>query len=145
MYSKNKLHFLEISLHLKSVHFKKTVAQSSFLSKVFSFLLKSKQSQWKVQHFWKKWGFCNCLLKMNGLYEMYLIYIGSQLSNITFKKSVGLGPHNLKRNPIVEFVPHFGPQLCGAACPPRTGSGKRFFFRRSDFLQKHRVMNFHIL
>ena len=30
---------------LKSVHFKKTVAQASFLSKVLSFLLKSKQSQ----------------------------------------------------------------------------------------------------
>ena len=29
---------------LKFIHFKKTVAQSSFLSKVLSFLLKSKQS-----------------------------------------------------------------------------------------------------
>ena len=48
---------------LKSIHFKKTVAQSSF----FSFFLKSKQSQRKRQHFWKKWGLCNCLLKMNGL------------------------------------------------------------------------------
>ena len=35
---------------LKSVHFKKTVAQSSFLSKVLSFLLKSKQSQRKWQN-----------------------------------------------------------------------------------------------
>ena len=52
---------------LKSVHFKKTVAQSSFLSKVLSFLLKSKQSQQKGQHFWKKWGLRNCLLKINGL------------------------------------------------------------------------------
>ena len=32
---------------LKSVHFKKAVPQSSFLSKVLSFLLKSKQSQQK--------------------------------------------------------------------------------------------------
>ena len=54
-------------LYLKSVHFKKTVAQSSFLSKMLSFLLKSKQSQRKWQHFWKKWGLRNCLLKMNGL------------------------------------------------------------------------------
>ena len=53
---------------LKSVHCKKTVAQSSFLSKLLSFLLKSKQSQRKWQHFWKKWGFCNCLLKINGIY-----------------------------------------------------------------------------
>ena len=51
---------------LKSVHFKKTVAQSSFLSKVFAFLLKSKQNQRKWQHFWKKCGLLNCLLKMNG-------------------------------------------------------------------------------
>ena len=58
-------------LHLlKSVHFKKTVAQSSFLSKVLSFLLKSKQSQrkWRL---WKKWGLRNCLLKMNGLYLLW--------------------------------------------------------------------------
>ena len=52
---------------LKSVHFKRRVAQSSFLSKVLSSLLKSKQSQRKWQHFWKKWGSRNCLLKMNGL------------------------------------------------------------------------------
>ena len=37
-----------------AVHFKKTVAQSSFLSRVLSFLLKSKQSQRKWQHFWMK-------------------------------------------------------------------------------------------
>ena len=58
---------IKFSSHLKLVHFKKTVAQSSFLSKVLSFLLKSKQSQRKWQHFWKKWGLRNCLLKMNGL------------------------------------------------------------------------------
>ena len=51
---------------LKSVHFKKTVAQSSFLSKVLSFLLTMFWFQWKW-HFWKKLGLCNCLLKMNGL------------------------------------------------------------------------------
>ena len=49
---------------LKSVHFKKTVAQYSFLSKVLSFSLKSKQSQQKWQHFWKKWGLRKCLLKI---------------------------------------------------------------------------------
>ena len=36
---------------IESFHFKKTVAQSSFLAKVLSFLLKSKQSQQKLQHF----------------------------------------------------------------------------------------------
>ena len=49
---------------LKSVHFKKTVARSSFLSKVWYFSvqhqLTSKQSElmlfWKVPQFWKKWG-----------------------------------------------------------------------------------------
>ena len=49
---------------LKSVHFKKTVAQSSFLSKLWYFLIQQQQ----VPQFWKKWGSCNCLLKMNGLY-----------------------------------------------------------------------------
>ena len=51
-------------VYTKVVYFKKTVTQFSFLSKVLSFLLKSK---W--QHFWKKWELCNCLLKMNGLYK----------------------------------------------------------------------------
>ena len=36
---------------IKSVHLKKTVTQFSFLSKVLSFLLKSKQSQRKCKHF----------------------------------------------------------------------------------------------
>ena len=53
------------SFSLKSVHFKKTVAQFSFLSKVLSFLLTLFWFQWKWQHFWKKWGLRNCLLKMN--------------------------------------------------------------------------------
>ena len=56
---------------LKSVHFKETVAQSSFLSKLWyssiQHQLTSKQSQlmlhWKVPQFWKKWGSCNCVLK----------------------------------------------------------------------------------
>ena len=52
---------------LKSVHFKKTVAQSSFLSKVLSILLTLFWFQKKWQHFWKKWGLRNFLLKMNGL------------------------------------------------------------------------------
>ena len=48
--------------HLKSVHFKKTVALSSFLSKLWYFSIqlqvKSKQSQlmlfWKIPQIWKK-------------------------------------------------------------------------------------------
>ena len=48
---------------LKSIHFKKTVAQISFLSKY-----KSKQ---KVLPFWKKRHWHNCLFKMNRLYEGY--------------------------------------------------------------------------
>ena len=56
---------------LKSVHIKKTVTRSSFLSKLWYFSIQhqltSKQSQlmlyWKVPQFWKKWGSCNCVLK----------------------------------------------------------------------------------
>ena len=49
---------------VKSVHFKKTVARISFLSKLWYFQFKSKQ---KVPQFWKKRDSRNCLLKMNGL------------------------------------------------------------------------------
>ena len=59
--------FCSVQNQLKSVHFQKTIAQSSFLSKVLSFSLKSKQSQQKWQHSWKRWGLRNCLLKMNEL------------------------------------------------------------------------------
>ena len=56
---------------VKSVHFKRTVAHSSFLSKLWYFSIQhqltSKQSQlllyWKLPQFWKKWGLCNCVLK----------------------------------------------------------------------------------
>ena len=51
-------------MSLKSVHSKKTVARSSFLSKLWYLLL---LLYWKVPQFWKKWGLRNCLLKMNGL------------------------------------------------------------------------------
>ena len=44
-------------------------ARSSFLSKVMSFLIQHQLTlfwfQPKWQHFWKKWGLCNCLPKMN--------------------------------------------------------------------------------
>ena len=53
---------------LKSVYFKKTAAQSSFLSKVLPFLLTLFWFQQKWQHFLKKWGLCDCVLKMNGSY-----------------------------------------------------------------------------
>ena len=56
---------------LKSVHFKKTVARISILSKFWYFLF------WfvlKVPQFWKKWGLQNCLHKMNGLYYPYFIF-----------------------------------------------------------------------
>ena len=53
---------------LKSVHFKKTVAQSSFLSKWWSFSMQHQlMLYWKWPPFWKKWGSFNCVLKMNGL------------------------------------------------------------------------------
>ena len=42
---------IRLVFELKSVHFKKPVAQSSFLSKVLSFLLKAKQSQRKWNTF----------------------------------------------------------------------------------------------
>ena len=72
---------------IKSVHFKKTVAQSSFLSKVLSFSLTLFWFQQKWQHFWKKWGLRNCLLKMKGLkvskgisYSISLIIMNKNLS-----------------------------------------------------------------
>ena len=43
----NPTNFKKKIIRVKSVHFKKTVAQSVFLSKVLSFSLKSKQSQGK--------------------------------------------------------------------------------------------------
>ena len=46
------------------IHFNKTVARISFLSKLWYFQYKSKQ---KVPQFWKKRDSRNCLLKMNGL------------------------------------------------------------------------------
>ena len=49
---------------LKSVHFKKTVAWISFLSKLWYFLF---CFVLKVPQFWKKRDSHNCLLKMNGL------------------------------------------------------------------------------
>ena len=70
-----KLKAQESLFNLKSVHFKKPVTRISFLSKVLSFLLKSKQSQRKWQHFWKKWGLRNCLLKMNGLYMIIILEV----------------------------------------------------------------------
>ena len=71
-----KFKFLgEIFDEIKSVHFKKTVVRSSFLSKLWYFSIYHQQTlfwcqlmlYWKVPQFWKKWGSCNCLLKMNGL------------------------------------------------------------------------------
>ena len=54
-----RIRFTQISL--KSIHLKNSVTRSSFLSKVLSFLHKSKQC------FWKKWGSLNWVLQMNGL------------------------------------------------------------------------------
>ena len=48
----------------KSVHFKKTAAQISILSKLWYFQYKSKQ---KLPQFGKNRDLRNCLLKMNGL------------------------------------------------------------------------------
>ena len=56
---------------IKSVHFEKTVAQSSFLSKVLSFSLKSKLSQRKSQHFWKKWTDFSYLSNFKSLYVIF--------------------------------------------------------------------------
>ena len=54
-------------LLLKSVHFKKTVAQSSFLSKVLSFSL----TLFWFQHFWKKWGLRNWTANERTLFEIF--------------------------------------------------------------------------
>ena len=87
----NKIPFLRIirikdirRYLLKSFHFKNTVAQSSFLSKLWSFShqLISKQSQlmfyWKWPQFWKKWGSRNCDLKVN---ELYVLPTKTKVSN----------------------------------------------------------------
>jgi hypothetical protein len=58
-----------ITTQLKSVHYKKTIALISFLSKLWYFLF------WfvlKVPQFWKKRDLRNCLVKMNGLWH-YII------------------------------------------------------------------------
>ena len=49
----------------KVVHFKKTVARSSFLTKQSQLML-----YWKVPQFWKKWGSCNYVLKIFLYYFM---------------------------------------------------------------------------
>ena len=59
---------------LKSVHFKKTVARSSFLSVIFNitsadFVLMSADVVLKMTTILKEMS--NCLLKMNGLYGFY--------------------------------------------------------------------------
>ena len=63
---------------IMSVHFKKTVAQSSYLSKLLSFLLTLFWFQKKWQHFLKKWGLRNCLLKMHN-WMKYFLYIPSSI------------------------------------------------------------------
>ena len=50
--------------NIKFVHFKKTVAWSSFLKLLYLWLY------WKVPQFGKKWGLHKCLLKMSGLYKI---------------------------------------------------------------------------
>ena len=55
----------EVNFVLKSVHFKKTVAQSSFLSKLLSFFLTFISA--KMTTLLKGMRMRNCLLKMNGL------------------------------------------------------------------------------
>ena len=60
---------------LKSVYFKKAVARISFLSKLWYFQYKSKQT---VPQLWKKRDSRNCFLKMNGL-KFYIYEVGKSL------------------------------------------------------------------
>ena len=50
-------------------HLKNTVARSSFLSKLWSFLIqhRKKVAVLKMTTIWKKWGSHNCDLKVNGV------------------------------------------------------------------------------
>ena len=64
--------FHENKYILKSVHFKKTVARFSFLSKLWYVLFNTNQ---KVPQFWKKRKSRNCLLKMNRLYSFRFVYL----------------------------------------------------------------------
>ena len=61
---------------LKSIHFKKIFER--FLSNVLSFLLTLFWFQKKWQHFLKKWGLRNCLLKMHN-WMKYFLYIPSSI------------------------------------------------------------------
>ena len=82
----NKINLKIQNPGLKSIHFKKTVAKSSFLSKVLSFLLTLFWFQRKWQHFWKKWGLHNCLLKVKRLYKgwyYFLLFISLLFSGIS--------------------------------------------------------------
>ena len=61
------LHKLSLFTETKIFTKVSSFQEDSFEILMLSFLLTSKQSQWKWLHFWKKWGLRNCLLKMNGL------------------------------------------------------------------------------
>ena len=60
-------------MHVKSVHFKNTVARSSVVSKLWSFSIIHQLTlfwlhlvlYWKWSQFWKNWGSRNCVLKMD--------------------------------------------------------------------------------
>ena len=69
-----------INNHIKYFHFKKTVEQSSFLSKALSFSLTLFWFQQKWQHFWKKWRLRYCLLKMKGLEILPILIQSSKLA-----------------------------------------------------------------
>ena len=83
-----KLNFVN-SFISTDVHFKNPVLISFKIGVIFNTTpAESKQSQlmlyWKWQWFWKKWGSCNCLLKITELY--YDIYLWLMIIQILYTR-----------------------------------------------------------
>ena len=87
---------------VKSVHFKKTVVQISFISKLWYFQYKSRQ---KVPQFWKKRDSRNCLLRMNGLFFLHKNILGHKVDQTCSSSQTKFLP--LKVNSRHTLVGHF--------------------------------------
>ena len=108
---------------LKSVHFKETVTQSSFLSKLWYFSIP------QVPQFWKKWGSPNCLLKMNRLYINSRLCKNYVLFNPTLSK-IWMSERSLWKDPTATR------QLCNFV-EERNRAGKIVF--RGNYLRKYSI------
>ena len=96
---------------LKSIHFKNLVVRSSFLSKSLSISLQYQLNQKSadvilkmttILNFWKKWGSCNCLPKINELYliSLLLYLISLFLALLLPKEHCDSSLHGLLRDTL---------------------------------------------